>query len=245
MEGLIRAVVLTALLATPSWAQTMETKVERADHDRPDQPTLRFLTENRAFLRAQLDLLRQIRVERDGQATLLSDRHLMFRGMLRDILAAQDTMAVEQDLVDRRQLLDSIGDLAGLEEQLDLVEGLLDEQETRLLQLEQDFVGRQETALVFLVQGLPAHADPTALVLTAGDGSIVRVPLGAAERDALRRGGVAQVFHEFVEPRDQTLTLELDGVATHTIPFSPTRDRINFVQIDLRSDAPAIERWAR
>jgi len=245
MEGLIRAVVLTALLCTSTLAQTVETKVERADHDRPDKPTLRFLSENRDFLRAQLDRLRQIRVERDGEATVLSDRHLMFRGMLADILAAQDTLAAEQDVVDRRELLDRIGDLAGLEEQLDLVEGLLDEQETRLLQLERDFVGRQETALVFLVQGLPADAEPTGLVLTAGDGSVVRVPLGAAQRDALRRGGVAQIYHEFVEPRDQTLTLELDGVATHTIPFSPARDRINFVQIDLRTDAPAIERWAR
>jgi len=212
-------------------------KVEREKPARDKKPTLRFLRENRDFLRAQLDRLRQVALQRDGEALPLSDRHLRFREMLEQILAAQDTVGIEQDRLDQMELLTSVRQIGDLESQLDLLEELLGEQRERLVELERDYVGRQQTALVVFLRGFPAGDGPEAVVLEQDDGSRVRVELDPSQREALRRGGIAQVFHEFVEPRAQAFTVKLEGAgwpATSTeVAVDPARGRLTFLQLEL------------
>jgi hypothetical protein len=215
-----------------------EVEVERVKPANGKHPSLRFLKENRDFLRAQLDLLRQTVLEREGNVDLLSDRHLLFQEMLSAILAAQDTVATEQDRMDQWELLASVRDLADLEAQLDLMQLLLDEQQNRLVQLEADFVGRQETALVILLRGYPEEDGPAAVIFAEEGQSTLRVPLSEGDRAALRAGGVAQVFHEFVEPREHrwSITFEGDGWserAPDPLVLEPARDRMTFVQLEL------------
>jgi hypothetical protein len=246
----MRNLILIALLFLPGLAlagddQTRETtEVRRADHDERDHESLRFLRSNRAFLRAQFDQLRLLTgYERDGEADLIDERLLGLDAMSREVAAARDTVAAGLLYARERGPLMSIEELAELEARLDHFDQLLVDQQGRLLTLEQDFLGEQKTALVVVVRGVPANGAPSALLLTEGD-TTVRIALDAAQADALARGGVAQIFHEFVEPRAHELALRLEGdgwdeAGEALVGFDAPRDQLTFLELDLSTLDPA------
>jgi hypothetical protein len=219
-----------------SLRETLE--VKRAEFDERKYESLRFLRDNRAFLRAQFDQLRmEIGYERDGEAEMIDERLLLLQQLSAEIAAARDTVRGEHDRTLRRDLLTSVEELAELESQLELFEELLVDQQNRLLTLEADFLGHQKTALVVVVRGVPETGTPTALLLQEED-TTLRVDLDAAQAAALDRGGVAQIYHEFVEPRVHRLELRLEGegwegVAPTVIELETPRDQLTFLELDL------------
>ena len=222
--------------------ETLE--VKRAEYDKRKHDSLRFLRDNRSFLRAQFDRLRmEIGYEKDGEAELLDERLLLLRELSTEVSAARDTIRDEHERTLQRELMTSVEELAELEAQLDLFEELLTDQQTRLLTLEQDFLGHQGTALVVVVRGLPKDGAPTALLLQEED-TTIRVELDPAQSTALAQGGVAQIYHEFVEPRAHRLELRLEGAgwedaAPTFIDLETPRDQLTFLELDLASLNPS------
>lgn len=233
--------------------------VERVTADAPKAPTLRFLDENRDFFRARLDELRLLlRADWNGDARELDPRWLAWRDMLDDIHAAQDSAAVSEEWIRRRELLESVGDLVQLELEMDEMETLLRGQQDRLGQLEEDFTGRQRTALVVLLRGVPSAGAPATVILREADGPALRVSLGEHVQAALARGGSAELLHRLVEPREQRWELSFEGAgwteesAPFELALDPERDRMTFLEIDVsslrpdRADAqPVTRRWVR
>lgn len=246
---------LTALAqdAPPTGADPVTTyEVKRRDQEKPDLPSLRFLRANRAFLRAQLDrLLLETTRTTDGRAQLIDPRWLRLQEMSAAITAARDTVADEEAVALERDLLASVAGLADLEAQLDLMESLVDAQSTRLSALETDFLGAQETALVVLLQTGPDSV-PASVVLDE-DGTRLRVDLTLAERTALAQGGVAQIHHQLVEPREHLFDVMFlgaagDTLATATVPVTAARDQLTFLELDLdetAAAAPTVAVWRR
>jgi hypothetical protein len=226
-----------------TWTETI--KVELEKRDQPKHRTLRFLEENRDFFRARLDqLLVRLERDRDGKAKPLDPRWLMYRDMMADIRAARDSAEVSEEWIRRRELLESVGDLVGLETEMDEMEMLLSQQRHRLVALEEDFTDRQTTALVVLMKGIPATGTPAAIVLSEDDGSTVRIALDEATREALARGGSAEILHEFVEPRELTFAVVFEGPSwtgrpPYEITLAPERDRLTFLEIDAGGLDPA------
>ncbi len=217
---------------------TVETiEVKRAEHKEPKHPSLRFLKDNRVFLRAQLDLLRLQTTRRAGDAELLDGRFLMLQEMAAAIAAARDTVDAERELTARRELLKSVTELAELEAQLDLMDKLLADERQRLLRLETDFIGRQETALVILIRGFSGKHVPASIML-GEENDVVRVDLTPEQRTSLEQGGIAQVYHEFVEPREHAFLVSFTGDAWEqsqpvSVVVDAVRDRLTFLELDL------------
>jgi hypothetical protein len=213
-------------------------EVERTEEKSTKHPTLRYLKDNRVFLRSQLDRLHtQVTRTRDSDAQLLDERLLRLQEMAAAIAAARDTVSAERDSTTNRELLTSITELGDLESQLTLMENLLAEQRERLLWLEQDFLGNQETALVILVKGLSGKNAPSTIVLGQED-EVLRVELAPHQIAALEQGGIAQIFHEFVEPRVHEFRLSFsDDAGDDTGPIMVTveasRDRLTFLELDV------------
>lgn len=240
---ILAALVASSVTASAQPPTATEVKVETVKPAREKHSTLRFLKENRDFIRARFDLLRERPLERHGGADALDPRFLAYQAMLSEILAAEDSLAVADDAERRRELLESIRDLGDLETRLDLLERLLAEQRERLAALQEDFTGRQRTALVVVLSGFPAAADPETLSITVADAATVVVALHPEERDALRRGGVVQVFHGFVEPREQVIGIDLAGAGWPSghpgyVTLVPPRDKLTFLEIDLSNAIP-------
>jgi hypothetical protein len=245
------AALFCLLVAAAAWANepneanepVVHTEVKRDQTKAPKHGSLEFLRDNRVFLRGQLDRLSLLTTLTDqGHAQLIDDRMLRLQELARAIAAARDTVDAEAAVTARRELLDSVTRLGELENQLVLMETLLTDQKTRLTVLENDFLGHQETALVILVRGLPEQGTPAGLVLTE-DNRTLEVPLSAAALASLRQGGVAQIYHRFVEPRDHLFTLGFAGpgwadVPPVEVPVTADRDRITFVELDLSRLAP-------
>jgi hypothetical protein len=213
-------------------------KVERVRPKREKLDTLRFLKSNRDFFRARLDELRASPEEGREGADVVDERFVTLRSLLDQASAAQDSFALDEALLDAQDLMRSVTELAALEAQLDRLEGLLGEQGARLDRIESDFVGRQETALLIVVRGYPRHGEIEEVVVQDEDGRTARSALPPEARDALKTGGVVQVSHELVEPREQVLGLALSGehwslADTAFLALQPERDRINFLEIDL------------
>ncbi len=79
-------------------------------------------------------------------------------------------------------------------------------------------------------------------MLTEGN-DVLNVPLTAAQQASLRNGGVAQIYHRFVEPRDHVYGVAFAGEAWAStapveVPVTTDRDRITFVELDLSGLAP-------
>jgi hypothetical protein len=231
-------------------------EVERVSAETPKAPTLRFLDENRSVFRARLDELRLLlRADWNGDARELDPRWLAWRDMLDAIRAARDTSAVSEEWIRRRALLESVGDLVQLELEMDEMERLLDEQQGRLTQLEEDFTGRQRTAVVVLLRGVPAAGAPATVILREADSPAQRVALGERVQSALARGGSAELLHRLVEPREQRWELSFEGEAwSGTEPWDlfldPERDRMTFLEIDVSAltpagAAPVTRQWVR
>jgi hypothetical protein len=244
-----------ARAAEPATVDRIEVKTR--DTDDRDHASLRFLRDNRDFLRAQLDRLRlEVHRDRNGAARELDPRHLALREMAAAIAAARDTVAGSGADLDRRTLLASVAGLADLEMQLGLMDSLLDDQRQRLTWLEADFLGRQETALVVLVRGHAGGRTPAGLILREA-GETLRVDLSDEQRASLARGGIVQIDHRLVEPRDHALTVALDGdpwdgseLAVLEVPAA--RDRLTFLELDLAAldprqpaGRPAARVWQR
>jgi hypothetical protein len=227
-------------------------EVEMVDRDEPKHATLQFLGENRDFFRARLDELRLLLREGwDGQGEDLDPRWLAWREMLDEINAAKDSAAVSEEWMRRRDLLDSVGELVELELEMDEMEELLSDQGDRLTRLEEDFVGRQQTALVVLVRGAAARGTPETVILSEVDGPAHRIALSERVRGSLERGGSAELFHRLVEPREHhwEISFEGQGWADLHVPLDldPERDRMTFLEIDLsqldRGEATTASRW--
>jgi hypothetical protein len=212
-------------------------EVKQAQIKQPKHPTLQFLKDNRVFLRAQLDRLRlQITRVHTGEGELLDARYLRLKEMSDAIAAARDTVRADRKLTAERELLDSVTQLGDLESQLTQMERLVAEQQTRLLALEADFLGHQETALVILLKGFSGKPAPTSIVL-AEENDIVRVALTPDQQASLEKGGIAQIYHEFVEPRPHVYAVNFtggpwDGTQAVAVDVEPTRDRLTFLELD-------------
>lgn len=233
----LRALLLTLLFAVPVAADeaTPEIKVERQDTGRIR--SLEFLHENQAFLRGQLDRLRTRTQWRTAEADELTARQEWLRGLGLELDAAADSVRAERVTLEGRTLLRRIDELAALEEQLDRLESQIDAQAARLIAIEADYTGRQETALALLATGLPID-DARAFLVHTLDGDPVRVELDEITREALDTGAIATLLHDFVEPRHHVLRIEVeraDGSTTTlgTVELDAQRDRLNFVQVAL------------
>ena len=213
-------------------------EVKRAVPRGPKHPSLRFLRDNRVFLRGRLDLLRvQITRVHTDKATLLDERILRLKEMAAAIASARDTVGAVYELTPERELLTSVTQLGELEAELDLMKKLLADQQQRLLLLEEDFLGHQETALVILIKGLSGKRAPASIVLTE-DNDVVRVELTPEQRNSLEQGGIAQIYHEFVEPREHVFAVSFAGKAwaaaeTVAVSVEAARDRLTFLELDL------------
>lgn len=244
------------VVAGEAWRETLT--VERAERDEPKHATLKFLNENRDFFRGRLDqLLLTLGRERDGNARELDPRFLRYANMMAQIKAARDSAQVSEEWIRRRELLESVGDLVELESEMDEMETLLSEQRDRLVQLEEDFTGRQTTALVVLMTGVPSTGTPSAITLTDSDGTTTRIAFDAATQTALARGGSTELLHEYVEPRDLVYRVSFEGPgwesrAPFEVPVAPARDRLNFLELNVAgldpaspSPQPTAHTWAR
>jgi hypothetical protein len=234
-----------ALAATPI-ARAQETEpvtVERIRPTKEKHPTLSFLRENRDFIRARFDLLRQKPGGDQGEAGEIDPRFLAYQEMLRDVMAARDSVSAADDSLARQQLLASITELGKLEDQLDLMDRLLADQRTRLGILQEDFTGRQQTALVVVLSGYPEAAAVDRVSITLEDGDTLTVPLSDEHRASLRKGGVVEIFHGFVEPREQVVEVAIRGERwpagdTGFVTLDPARDRLTLLRLDLSSVRP-------
>jgi len=220
-----------------------EVKVERVRPRHESLPTLRFLKDNRAFFRARLDQLRETPLERRGGAAAIDPRFLAYPGLRAGIAAAGDSVAALEEARRAHQLFASINDLGRLEAQLDLLEHLLAEQDARLGALQHDFTGLQRTALAIVVSGYPRAAEVSSVSITLEDGAAIAVPISAEQREALRGGGVLQIFHGLVEPRSQVLEVGLGGgpwaADSGFVTLEPSRDRLTLLRLDLSPVQPA------
>jgi hypothetical protein len=235
--------LLASLLLTPSLAgagDVVETiEVQRDKTKEPKHPTLRFLKDNRVFLRGRLDRLRtQTRRVREGEGKILDERLLRLQEMARAIAAARDTVGTRRDLAAQRELLRSVTQLGELEDELSLMEALLAEQRNRLLFLEQDFVGHQETALVILLTGRTSVSGAPNEITLSEEDETVRVALTPEQWGSLGRGGIAQVYHEFVEPREHRIEVgfaggEWSSAGCVPVVFNAARDRLTFLELDV------------
>jgi len=256
VEGLSMRTRLPALLAllviaTPARARAqeavsatpVEVKVERVKPMRDKHPTLRFLRENRDFIRARFDRLREKPLERTGETAAIDPRYLAYSEMLAALDAGRDSMQASEEQRARRLLFESVGQLAELETQLDQMERALDTQRGRLAVLERDFAGDQRTEMLVVLSGFPENASLASVSLELEDGGVLTLPLSEPQRESLRQGGMVEIFHGFVEPRAQVVRL---GVAGATWPagdsgylsLEPARDRLNLLRLDLSTLSP-------
>ncbi len=224
--------------AIPRDPGAVEVRVERARPQKEKHETLRFLKANRDFVRARYDLLRQMAINQHGEAGPIDPRFLSYGEMLAAIQAAGDSVEFVEDARRRQLLLASITELGELEARLDLMDKLLAEQQGRLGVLQADFTGRQQTALVVVVSGTPGSAAVDSIAIGLEDGTRRAVALTAEQREALRTGGVIQVFHGFVEPRVQVVEIALTGVAwpagsSGFVELDPERDHLTLLRLDL------------
>lgn len=210
----------------------VEVRVERARPERPSRPTFRFLRDHLDFLRGRLDRLRERTVAARGRPGEIDPRFLAYGELMAQATAARDSVGAAAEAASRHGLLASVTALGGLEAELDLLERQLASQAVRLAALERDFAGRQETELVVVVSGAGAKALPAGVTVALEQGPPAAMVLGGADHDALRRGGVVQLFHGRVEPREQVLELGVDGVRGY-VSLDPVRDRRTILRIDL------------
>jgi hypothetical protein len=238
----LAALTLTVAFAAapaPARAQTpTPVEVERVRPHREKHPTLRFLKANRDFIRARFDRLRERPLSVREDARDVDPRLLAYGELLARVQADADSARGSDEARARRELLASVTQLGGLEAQLDQLERLLGAQRERLAALERDFVGDQRTALLVVVSGQPSGATPDSVTLALEDGTRIAVPLRETQREALARGGVVEVFHGLVEPREQVFELGLAGGGWETggpgfVSLDPTRDRLTVLRVDL------------
>ena len=235
--------VLLALVGPPAARSSeVEIKVERVEPEEEKLSSLRFLKENRDFFRGRMDIIRQTTHEVDPSSVNLDERMLAYQRMLEELLAATDTLSIEREAEAERAFLASVTEVGELEAHLDLLEMILGQQQARLRELQQDFLGNQNTALVIVVRGIPGTT-PETIYMTDGYGEPFEVILEPEERESLQSGGILQIYHDFVEPRPQTWEISLRGGAWSEnqkafLSFEPARNQLTFLQLDLAEARP-------
>jgi hypothetical protein len=242
--ALLGSVWASRSAGAPDPPRAIPVKVEKVRPVRDKLTTLRFLRANRDFIRARYDELIAKPVDRRGASDEIDPRFLNYADLLNQVHAAHDTMGRAEDERSRRHLLESIAQLGALETELDRVERQLGAQRTRLALLEDDFTGRQRTTLLVVVQGFPAGASVNEIGIKIDDGSMLRVPLTGPQQESLRHGGLLEIFHGAVEPRDQVVQVTLFGSAwpagdSGYMTLDPLRDRLTFLKLDLSAVQPA------
>jgi len=241
-----RAVVAVAQAPNDTTSVVESIEVKRADSKEPKHESLKFLKDNRVFIRAQIDLLRvQTTRTQAERAAIIDSRYLALKEMSAAIAAARDTVSADSMLTAQRRLMASVTELGELERQIARVEALLADHRTRLIAIEGDFLGHQETALVIVLRGFTGKHAPTTVVI-AEEGEVVRVELTPEQRTSLEQGGVAQVYHQFVEPRAHVFDVGFEGEgwpAASTLPVTvdAVRDRLTFLSLDLSRLDPSGE----
>ena len=221
-----------------------EVKVERVRPAKEKLATLRFFKENRDWIRAQFDRLRERPVGLEGQGAALDPRTLTYQSLLAEALASQDTVTAAEDERARRHLLASITQLGSLETELDRMERLLGDQRVRLAVLEDDFTGHQQTELMVVLSGYPSESTIDTVAIAIDDGATLRVPLSAEQRESLRKGGMVELFHGLAEPHEQVVQVTLTGAPWPAgdagyLTLDPMRDRLTFLRLDLSDVQPA------
>jgi len=227
----------------PAPAAPVEVRVERVKPMRDKHPTLRFLRENRDFIRARFDRLREKPLERSGESVAIDPRFLGYAQMLAALDADRDSLRASEEGRARRQLFESVGQLAELEAQLDQMESALDAQRGRLAVLERDFAGDQRTELLVVLAGFPETATVASVSLELEDGGVLTLPLSPPQVESLRQGGLVEIFHGFVEPREQVVRLGIAGATwpagdSGYLSLAPARDRLNLLRLDLSTLSP-------
>ena len=226
------------LLASPVPAGT-DVRVERVRPRREARPTLRFLRENRDFIRAALDRTRQHPGAFSATGVAIDPRFLTYRELLAAISASRDSVLLADRAAQGRDLFRSVTELGELESQLDQMDRQLAAQRARLGMLQADFTGDQRTSLAVVLSGWPQDAGPTAVALTLDNGATLNVPLSEDQGDALRHGGAVQIFHGYVEPREQVVQIALTGGGNAGdagfVTLEPPRDRLMLLRLDLSS----------
>ena len=237
-------VVWLMFAMTPPAASQTSTpvKVETVKPKKEKIPSLHFLKENRDFFRGRMDVIRQTPHDVDNAVVSVDERFLAYERMLADLIAARDTLTIERVAEAERTFLASVTELGELEAHLDLLQQVLGEQEERLWMLQEDFLGRQTTALVVVMRGLPSDP-PDAVHITDGYGENVRIDLSPVQKTSLVQGGILQIFHNFVEPRVQTWEFSFTGGKWTTddkafLSFEPTRNKMTFLELDLADASP-------
>ena len=207
--------------------------VERVKPKKEKFATLRFLKENRDFIRARFDLLKQESESRAATAVEIDPRFLAYRRMIADILSAKDSVSRAEDARSRDQLLASVQDLGRVESQLDQMGRLLADQQARLATLERDFTGRQRTELAIVMSGDPSAAPPSQVVLTLDDRGALSIPITPEQAEGLRRGAIVELFHGLIEPREQEIEISVASAASRGagwVTIEPERDRLTFLR---------------
>jgi len=236
------ALGILAACATGTRAQEWEARrerieIQRVKPERLQKPTLRFLHENLQFLRARLDPLREVREIETQRIGELDPSLLRYLALGRSLAADEQQRAdLKVNGADREALLRSVSALAAFEEELDRMSALLDSATARVAILEEDFLERQETVLLCLVRGGSGPL-PDQITMRSEDGRAASVSIDAADARVLRNGGMIQVWHDFLEPREQTLQLSVGSSTRGTdigyMRLDPARDRLNVLEIDL------------
>ena len=257
MRTLLPLVLLVSLLAPPARAADApattspatpppavapappaEVRLERVKPVHEKYATLRFLRENRDFIRGRYDHLREQPVDRKGEAAAIDPRFLAYRELLASLDRSRDSLTGREDERARHALFASVTELGSLETELDGMERALGDQRGRLATLERDFTGNPTTEVLVVLSGLPADLDLASVTLELEDGGALTLPLGAAEREALRGGGLVEILHAYVEPRAQMVRVGVAGSAWPSgdsgwLPLDPARDRLNVIRLDL------------
>ena len=114
--GALTLLTPTLASAAPAKSSTAPTVVEleRVRPRRENHPTLRFLKENRDFIRARFDLMREKLVAGHGSAEAIDPRYLAYSKMLGEIQADGDSVAIAARSRAGLDLLTSITQLGQL-----------------------------------------------------------------------------------------------------------------------------------
>lgn len=220
----------------PTEGVTWEVPVERIEiqkeePERPKLPTLRFLEENLAFLRARIDPLREVREREFEVKKEIDPRYLSLLAMEREL--AQHRKA-QRDAGGDSVVTNALA-IAEVEAELDRVEDIMQSAEQRLARLETDFVQRQSTGFLCVLQGRENLPDEVALHWEDGRKSVLL--LGAEEHAYLAGGGLLELFHDLVEPRAQYVQLscasESSGRRAGYLELDPARDRLSVLELDV------------
>jgi hypothetical protein len=238
VTALVAGVTLLSLAPAARAQDVAEVRIERMKPKQEDHPTLRFLKENRDFIRARFDLLHEKTLARRGDAADIDPRFLAYQKMLGEIQAAKESVVVANSQEQRLELFASITQLGALESRLDVMERLLAEQRARLGVLQTDFTGDQQTALLVVVTGRPADPGLNGIAIALDDRPPLSVTLSPEQRATLERGGSVEVFHGFVEPREQVLQVSVAGAGWPAseagyATLAPTRDRLTLLRLDV------------